>query len=69
MASISAPEITETPLIFSLHCEKSLFVLASRQKSYGWKIPARNNRYCRKIPAFWSLEGDFIHSRPENPGR
>jgi hypothetical protein len=22
------------------------------QKSYGWKIPARNNRYGRKIPAF-----------------
>jgi hypothetical protein len=66
-----------------LHCEKSLFVLASRQKipvlrkenpvvdtrticlppieffkvtqkSYGWKILARNNRYGRKIPAFWS---------------
>jgi hypothetical protein len=67
-----------------LHCEKSFFVLASRQKipvlrtenpavdtrticllpiefflnypcqkSYGGKIPARNNRYGRKIPAFW----------------
>jgi hypothetical protein len=59
-----------------LHCEKSLFVLASRkkipalrteipavdtrtichypcQKSYGRKIPARNNRYGRKFPAFW----------------
>ena len=75
------------------HCEKSLFVLASRlkipvsrtenpavntrttcllpiefflnypcQKSHGWKIPARNNRYGWKIPAFWSLEGDFLHS-------
>jgi hypothetical protein len=25
-------------------------------------ILARNNRYGRKIPAFWSLEGDFLHS-------
>jgi hypothetical protein len=85
------------------HCEKSLFVLASRQKipvlreenpavdnrticlppveffkitharkGYGRKILARNNRYGRKIPAFWSLEGDFLHSllekvTPENP--
>jgi hypothetical protein len=32
------------------------------QKSYGRKIPARNNRYGRKIPAFWSVEGDFLHS-------
>jgi hypothetical protein len=32
------------------------------QKSYGRKIPARNNRFGWKIPAFWSLEGDFLHS-------
>jgi hypothetical protein len=75
------------------HCEKSLFVLASRQKipvlktenpavdtrticlppiefflnypcqkSNHQKIPAKNNRYGRKIPAFWYLEGDFLHS-------
>ncbi len=29
---------------------------------YGRKIQARNNRYGRKILAFWSLEGDFLHS-------
>jgi hypothetical protein len=23
--------------------------------------PGRNNRYGRKIPAFWYLEGDFLH--------
>jgi hypothetical protein len=32
------------------------------QKSNGRKIPARNNRYGRKIQAFWYLEGDFLHS-------
>jgi hypothetical protein len=32
------------------------------QKSYSRKIAARNNRYGRKIPAFWWLEGDFLHS-------
>jgi hypothetical protein len=78
---------------YTEHCEKSLFVLASRQKtpvlrtenpavdtrticlppiefflnypcqkSYGRKIQARNNRYGQKIPTFWSLEGDFLHS-------
>jgi hypothetical protein len=26
------------------------------------KIQTRNNRYGWKIPAFWSLEGDFLHS-------
>jgi hypothetical protein len=37
--------------------------------------PARNYRYGREIPAFWSLEGDFLHFllpeklRPENPGK
>jgi hypothetical protein len=77
-------EITFTHTRKPLHCEKSLFVLASRQKisvlrienpavdtrticllpiefflkypcqkSYGRKFPARNNRYGRKIPAFW----------------
>jgi hypothetical protein len=86
-----------------LDTEKSLFVLASRQKtpvlrtenpavdtrticlppiefffnspcqkSYSRKIPAKNYRYGRKIPAFWSLEGDFLHShawkvKAENP--
>ncbi len=33
------------------------------QKSYGRKIQARNNRFSRKIPAFWYLKGDFLHSR------
>jgi hypothetical protein len=78
---------------YPLQCEKSLFVLASRQKipvlrtenpvvdtrticlppiefflnspcqkSYSRKIPAKNYRYSRKIPTFWSLEGDFLHS-------
>ncbi len=72
-----------------LHCEKSLFVLASRQKIpvlrtenpavdtrticllpiEFFKIPhtrkataEKNHRYGRKIPVFWSLGGDFLHS-------
>ncbi len=77
-----------TPGPEPLHCEKSLFVLASRQKipvlrtenpavntrticllpiefflnspcqkSYGQKLQVRP-----EIPAFCSLEGDFLHS-------
>jgi hypothetical protein len=71
-----------------MHCEKSLFVLASRQKipvlktenlavdtrticlppieflkfPMPEKLRPKNYRYGRKIPAFWSLEGDFLHS-------
>ncbi len=38
------------------------FLNSPCQKSYGRKILAKNYRYSRKIPAFWSLEGDFLHS-------
>ncbi len=39
-----------------------VFLNSPCQKSYGQKIPAKNYRYGRKIPAFWSLEGDFLDS-------
>jgi hypothetical protein len=39
-----------------------VFLNYTSQKSYAWKIQARNNRYSRKFPAFWSLEGGFLHS-------
>jgi hypothetical protein len=42
-----------------------VFLNYPSQKSYGRKILARNNRYGRKIPAFWYLEGDFLHSLAE----
>jgi hypothetical protein len=89
-------------LLDTLHCEKSLFVLASRQKilalrteiptvdtrticllpiefflnypcqkSYGRKIPTRNNRYGRKFPAFWcqKREGQTIPASNYRYGR
>ncbi len=82
--TLSQYSVPYSASFWSPHCEKSLFVLASRQKipalrteipavdtrtifllpiefflnypcqkSYGRKIPARNNRYGRKFPAFW----------------
>jgi hypothetical protein len=46
----------------NLPAAHSVFLNSLCQKSYGRKIPAKNHRYGRKIPAFWSLEGDFLHS-------
>ncbi len=37
----------------NLPAAHTVFLNHPCQKSYGRKIPARNNRYGRKIPAFW----------------
>jgi hypothetical protein len=46
----------------SLRGTHRVFLNYPCQKSYGRKFPARDNRYGRKIPAIWYLEGDFLHS-------
>ncbi len=40
----------------NLPAAHTVFLNYPSQKSYGRKIPARNNRYGRKIPAFWCQE-------------
>ncbi len=40
----------------NLPAAHTVFLNHPCQKSYGRKMPARNNRYGRKIPAFWCQE-------------